>query len=108
MDNLHALVSGISDGMLGEIIKRLLNDNNIKVLENSSDLDQLIDVVTDGVDYLIIGVENNKLPNKYKEIFNLNKNLAVIELLDNGRCVAFFMDDVNEAILNKIINLKVR
>jgi hypothetical protein len=105
MGNQQCLVSGVNNQILGDIIKRLLIDNNINVLETPASIDQIFDEMGEDVAYLFIETSNKKLPEEYKEMFNINSNLIVIELLNNGESVCLYMDDLSEKMLDKIINL---
>ena len=108
MDDLQCLVSGINDGIFGDVINRLLNNNNIKVYECSSDVHELKNAVNDDIAYLLIGMNNKQLPSEYKELLNVNSHLIIIEVFNDGESICLYMDDISELILNKIVNLNER
>ena len=103
MENLQCLISGVTNGVLGDIIKRVLDDNYIKHYECSSYINELVSAVNDDISYVIVG--NRQLPKEYIEIFKKNNDLMIIELLNEGRSLGLYMDDIDEALLKKIINL---
>ena len=105
MENLQCLVSGVTNRILGDIIKRLLNDNCIKSYECSSFICDLASAVNDDVSHVIVGMGNKQLPREFKEIFNKKNDLIVIELLNNGKSLSLYMDDIDETVLKKIINI---
>ena len=103
MEQLLCLVSGIDDGILGEFIKRLMRENNIKVMEASAGLNEVLNELSLDDDFLLIGREEKDLPKEYKAIFKKNKEVAVIELLTNGKSLGFYMDDIASDEIVKII-----
>ena len=106
MKELLCLVSGFSDSVLGEIIKRQLRDNDVQFHECFGGYDGLVNVVNDDVSYVIVGMGDRLLPLECREIFNKNNNLIVIELLDNGKSLGLYLDNISETTLNMILNLK--
>lgn len=102
---LHCLISGISNGILGDIIKDVLNSNNFDVLEiPDSDDDQLYSL-SRNADCVVMGMIDKSLPEEYKNIFNANNNLVVVEILNNGKSLGLYIDDINPTILNRVIAL---
>ena len=106
MKELLCLVSGFNDSVLGEIIKRLLRDNDIKFHECSGGYDGLVDVVNDDVSYVVVGMGDRLLPLECREIFDKNNNLIIVELLDNGKSLGIYLDNISETTLNMILNIK--
>lgn len=106
MEELRCLVCGIDDGILGEIVKRSLLEKNIKVHECNEDLDNQLESTDENYSYMIIGKDKKKLPKEYKGAFKKNNELIIVELLNNGKSLGLYMNDINEAVLNKIINIK--
>jgi len=107
MEELRCLVCGIRDGILDEIIKRSLLENNIQVHNCDKDLDNVLDAVCDDDSYVIVGRGQKQLPDEYTEIFNKNNELIVVELLNNGKSLGLYMNDINESVLNKIIKINL-
>ena len=107
MEELRCLVCGIRDGILDEIIKRSLLENNIQVHNCDKDLDNVLDAVCDDDSYVIVGRGQKQLPDEYTEIFNNNNELIVVELLNNGKSLGLYMNDINESVLNKIIKINL-
>jgi len=103
MQELLCLVSGINDGILDEIFKRLFRDNNIKVIESATEENELKNLININVNYLLINKDNNKLPEEYKCIFSKNKELVLFELLDNGKSIAFYIHNIGCDELSRII-----
>ena len=108
MEKLQCSVCGIDNGILGEIVKRLLVENHIEVHDCAQGFDNLLNAPKNDNSYVIVGKGNKQLPVEYREVFNQNNNLIVIELLSNGKSLSLYMSDVNEVILNKIINLNMQ
>lgn len=103
MENLVCLVSGIRDGILGDIVKRLLRNNHYKARECSG---SVIDFIDKDVSCVIVGMGNKCLPVECKNIFKKNNELMVIEILNNGKSLGLYLDDINEKSLDIILNIK--
>ena len=101
----RCLVVGVNDKILGDIISRLLIENDIKVHESASTMDTITNSINSGISHLIIDQNNKKLPSIYKDVFSCNSDLIIIELLNNGKSVGLYIDDVSVTLLRKIINL---
>lgn len=108
MEHKQCLVCGITDGILDGIIKCVLLDNQIEICDCPDGIDNILNVINDHVSYVIVGNDKKQLPVEYKELLNNNNELIVIELLNNGKSLGLYVDDISEIVLNKIINLKVR
>jgi len=107
MEEQRCLVCGIRDGILDEIIKRSLLENNIKVHSCDKGLDNMLEASGDDDSYMIVSLDKKQLPDKYTEIFNKNNDLIVVELLNNGKSLGLYMNDINEFVLNKIIQINL-
>ena len=110
MEQKQCLVCGVTDGILDGIIKCVLHGNDIEVYDcptefSSDQFNSFSNVINEQVSYLIVGKDKKQLPDEYKKILNNNNELLVIELLNNGKSLSLYVDDVNAKILNKIINL---
>ena len=104
MANLKCLVSGITDGILRGVIKSILDNNNIDMHEFDIEHYDQSSVEDCDAGYVIVDMKNKKLPSRYRKIFEQNKNMTVIELLDEGRGVAIFMDDVGDEEFKYLLN----
>ena len=97
-------MSGITDGILRDVIKKILDNNNIDIHE--CDIEKYDQAIVEDCDagYVIVDRKNKMLPSRYRKIFETNKNMTVIELLDEGRGVAIFIDDVGEEDFKYLLN----
>lgn len=107
MDDMRCLICGVKDEILGEIIKRSLLENNIQVHNCDKGFDNLLNAVSDDDAYTIVGLDNKQLPDEYDDIFNKNNGLIVVELLNDGKSLGLYINDINQAVLNKIININL-
>lgn len=105
MEHKKCLVCGVTDGILDDIVKRALHDNDIEVYDFSGEFESISNFINDQVSYLIVGKDRKQLPSEYKELLNNNNQFLIIELLNNGKSLGLYVDDINGQLLNKIINL---
>lgn len=106
MDNIKYLMVNFEDGILTDIIKRIINRDNVRDIDhvylvNDSDLDMY-----DDIGCLIIDCNGKELPVEYQTVTMLNEKLMIIELLNNGKSVGVYMDDVSEKLISQIINIR--
>ena len=104
MENQLCLVSGMRDGIRGDIVKRILRHNNLKPQEC---MGALVDAIDSNVSCVIIDMDDKCLPSECEKIFKQNNELIIIEILNNGKSLSLYMDDINETALDKIININV-
>jgi len=102
---LQCLISGISNGILGDIIKDVLTSNNSDVFEVDSINDDLFHELSPEINYLFVGMNNKTLPEEYKNVFSANNDLIVVEILNDGKSLGLYIDDINALVLNQIINI---
>ena len=105
MEKLQCFVCGVGNGILGEIIKRLLIENDIEVYDCNCGLDDLSNSTEVNDSFVIVDKTDKQLPREYQELFARNSNLIVIELLNDGRGLSLHINDINETVINKIMNL---
>lgn len=104
MEQLQCLISGINHKILHEIIKRILDDTNINVIETSFELNEVTNPLIADSHYVLIGRDDKNLPDEYLNMFKLNKKLAVIEILNNGKDMGLYMGDIGSNDLVGVIH----
>ena len=105
MEKLQCFICGVGNGILGEIIKRLFIENDIEVYDCDCGLDDLLISTEVNDSFVIVDKTDKQLPQDYQEILARNNNLIVIELLNDGRGLSLHINDINETVINKIMNL---
>jgi len=106
MGKSHCMIGGVKDGILADIIKQLLVSNEINIHEVTTGLDEISPADYADLNYLILDMTDKTLPSNYCDFFDTNRNLIVIELLNNGRSLGIYVDDVNEDDLERILKLR--
>jgi len=101
----RCLINGVTNGILSDIIKNVLTNNNIRVYETSTTPDQLINQVSSKVDCIFMGKNNKGLPEEYRSIFDSNNNLIIVEILNDGKSMGLYIDDISTSMLEKIVTI---
>ncbi len=107
MKSIQCLIANIPQKILVEIVQKLLEaDGDIKVIKHDmtvEDLPQFID--RQAVDLLIIGMKTFDLPTVCNDLLLRYSNLMILGIVEDGRRVAVYFNDVASQDLTNLVNL---
>lgn len=106
MKTLRCLISNVPQKLLSSIILGTAQQHmNIDIVGDVSADDDLSALVNkESVDMLLIGLERNMLPRICKEMLDIDPNLLIIGLVDDGRGAAIFVNDIGAGELEELIS----
>ena len=105
MESVRCLIADISQRVLADIVQKLAEESSdIEVVDRVNSVDEIPFVIAKNpVDVIILGMKNSVLPKMYVDIMKTISNLAIVGLVDDGRQLAVYIDNVGKNDILKII-----
>ena len=110
METIHCLIADIPQVVLADIVQRITEENqNIEVVKRVPNIEDVPAILSEqDIDVLILGMKSNTSLQAYRDILNNFSDLLIVGLVDDGRLVAIYMDDVGVDEMLKIITSYAR
>ncbi len=107
METLHCLIADIPQIVLADIVQDMVEESNdIDVIGRVNTTEEILSAVKQGsVDVLVLGMKNDAAPRVLVDIMNKVSNLVVVGLVDDGRKLAVYLDDVGKSEIVNIIRM---
>lgn len=107
MDNLRCLIANIPELVLADIVHRLVDERpDVDVVARDASNRNLRELIKKyGVDVLIMGLDISHIPEEYIDIMELDSDLVVIGLIEEGRHAMVLIEDIGLGDLKELINL---
>jgi len=105
MESVRCLMADIPQLVLADIVQNITEESSdIEVIGRVNNIEEIPDVVSNNhVDVLILGMKNSMLPDVCLDIMNNISNLVIVGLVDDGRRLAVYLDNVGKNDVLKII-----
>lgn len=105
MDGVRCVIADIPQRLLADIVQNMADESGIfEVVDRVNSLSELPAVVArQPVDVLIMGMDNTMLPKLGIEIMRAVPNLPIVALVDDGRRMAVYLDNVGKNDLLRIV-----
>jgi phosphoribosylformimino-5-aminoimidazole carboxamide ribonucleotide (ProFAR) isomerase len=107
VETLHCLIADIPQIVLADIVQDMVEESNdIDVIGRVNTTEEILSAVKQGsVDVLVLGMKNDATPRVCVDIMNKVSNLVVVGLVDDGRKLAVYLDDVGKSEIVNIIRM---
>lgn len=107
MGSVRCLIADMPQMVLADIVRNLAEEcSDIEVVGRVNSLEDVLTATGhDPVDVLITGMQNTALPHMYLDIMKKITNLAVVGLVDDGRQLAVYLDNVGKNDILKILRV---
>ena len=107
MENLRCLIANIPQTVLADIVFRMVKDSNgIEVVDRINNIEELPNTIQKlSIDVLILGMKDNALPQICTDLMDRITNLLVIGLIDDGRRLAVYVNNVGKKEIVDIIKI---
>jgi len=107
MGNVRCLIANISQIVLADIVQKLAEEiDDIEVIDRISNIDDIESIVKKkSIDVLILGMKNNYLPKVCSDMLDKGSKLLVIGLVNDGRRLSVYIDNIGKNGLFKIIKI---
>ena len=105
MDNVRCLIADMPQLLLADIVQNLADAcSDIEVIGHVDTMDDITSVIAaNPVDVLILGMDDAVLPALCVEMMRRVSNLAILGLVDDGRQLAVYLNDVGKNDILKIL-----
>lgn len=96
MENIRCVIANMPRELLGDIVERMIGQSgDIEVVDRIDGLRQLrMTLSREPVDLLVMGMQDIDLPESLVGILDDTPNLAIVGLVQDGRRLAAFADNV--------------
>jgi hypothetical protein len=108
--SIQCLIANIPQKILAEIVQNLLEaDGDIEVLNHAMSIEDLPQVVDQQkITLLIVGMKTFDLPTVCEELLLRYSNLVILGMVEDGRKVAAYFNDVASQDLTNLVNLLIK
>jgi DNA-binding NarL/FixJ family response regulator len=105
MQSVRCLIADIPQLVLADIVRNLAEESSdIEVVDSVNSIEDIWSVIArTPVDVLILGMKNTVLPRMYVDVMQRFSNLAIVGLVDDGRQLAVYMDNVGSSDILRIL-----
>lgn len=105
MESVRCLLADIPQILLADIVQHITEDTSgIEVIGRVNTIEEVPEIVlNDSVDVLILGMKSCMLPNVCLDIMNNISNLIIVCLVDDGRRLAVYLDNIGKNDILKVI-----
>lgn len=105
MQSVRCLIADIPQLVLADIVQNLAEESSdIEVVDRVNSIDDIWSVIArTPVDVLILGMKNTVLPRMCVDVMQRFSNLAIVGLVDDGRQLAVYMDNVGSSDVLRIL-----
>ncbi len=109
MKSIQCLIANIPQKILAEIVQKLLEaDGDIEVVNHAMSIEDLPQVVDQQqINLLIVGMKTFDLPTVCEELLLRYSNLMILGMVEDGRKVAAYFNDVASQDLTNLVNLLI-
>lgn len=109
MKSIQCLIANIPQKILAEIVQKLLEaDGDIEVVNHDMSIEDLPQVVDQQqINLLIVGMKTFELPTVCEELLLRYSNLMILGMVEDGRKVAAYFNDVSSQDLTNLVNLLI-
>ena len=105
MDQVRCVIANMPQKMLADIVESMVEESGeIQVVNRVNSLAEIKTVIDrEPVDLLVLGMQSIDLPQSCVGIMNEIPNLAIVGLVDDGRRLACFLDNIGKNDILKVI-----
>ena len=106
MDQVRCVIANMPQKLLADIVERMVVESgDIQVIDRANNLGDIEPGIDrESIDLIVLGMQSISLPQSCVEIMNEIPNLTIIGLVDDGRRLACFLDNVGKNDILKIIH----
>jgi hypothetical protein len=105
MEQVRCVIANMPQKLLADIVENMVEESgDMQVVDRVNSISEVKAVIDKNpVDLLILGLKSIDLPQSCVGIMNESPNLAIVGLVDDGRRLACFLDNVGKSDILRII-----
>ena len=105
MQPLHCVIANMPQQLLGDIVEDMVEEcADIEVIKRVDSIREIQAVMASSpVDLVVLGMKSTDIPQSCLGLMDETPNLTIIGLVDDGRRLAAFFDNVGKNDILKII-----
>jgi AmiR/NasT family two-component response regulator len=105
MENIRCVIANMPQKLLRDIVENMVRESgDIEVVDQVENIRDVPSVIADNsVDLLIMGMESNNLPESCLGIMNRSANVPILGLVDDGRRLAMYLNNVGKNDILKMV-----
>ena len=105
MQQIRCVIANIKQKMLVDIIEDMVKEcGDIEIVDRVGHIsDVQAAIAADPIDLLVLGMKSSDYPEPCRDLMNQIPNLAIVGLIDDGRRLAAFLDNVGKNDIVKIV-----
>lgn len=105
MENIRCVIANMPQKLLRDIVENMVRESgDIEVVEQVENIHDIPSVIANNpVDLLIMGMESNILPESCLGIMNRSANVPILGLVDDGRRLAMYLNNVGKNDILKMV-----
>lgn len=105
MENIRCVIANMPQKLLRDIVENMVSESgDIEVVEQVDDICDVPSAIEgNAVDLLIMGMESNMLPESCLGIMNRSANVPILGLVDDGRQLAMYLNNVGKNDILKMV-----
>ena len=110
MENIRCVIANMPHQLLRDIVENMVRESgDIEVVERVENIRDIPSVIAKNpVDLLIMGMESNILPESCLGIINRSADVPILGLVDDGRGLAVYMNNVGKNDILKMVRTLCR
>lgn len=105
MENIRCVIANMPQKLLRDIVENMVSESgDIEIVEQVENIHDVPSVIAGNpVDLLIMGMESNMLPESCLGIMNRSANVPILGLVDDGRRLAMYLNNVGKNDILKMV-----
>jgi hypothetical protein len=98
MESIRCVIANMPQQMLVDIVENMAAESGIlEVVERVKSINEIPSAIAKNpVDLLILGMKGSELPELCANILNRSKDLPILGLVDDGRRLAMYLNNVSK------------
>ncbi len=107
MENVRCVIANMPRQLLVDIVENMIEESgDIEVVGRVNNIGEIPSVIeTSSVDLLVLGMKSSELPESCLSFLDSKLNLTIVGLVDDGRRLAVYLDNVGKNDILKIIRI---
>ena len=105
MDKVRCVIAEMPQKLLADIVQNMVEDSGVievvSRIDGSAEISS--EIATHSADVLILGMKSEQIPCFCTDIMNRNFNLSVVGLVDDGRRLAVYLDNIGKDDILRIV-----
>ena len=110
MQQTRCVIANIKQKILADIIEDMVDEcGDIKIVDRVGHISDVpASIAANPVDLLVLGMQSGDFRDPCRDLMNQIPNLAIVALIDDGRRLAAFLDNVGKDDILRIVRTLCR